>query len=76
MGTRDQIRAITEMAQGFDPDAEISISNGHHLKVTLHGPKGRRSIFASATPSDHRAIKNFRSDLRRLANDLGISLRT
>lgn len=41
---------------------------GRHLKW-LH-PDGETMVVTSATPSDHRALMNARSDLRRAGLDI------
>lgn len=37
---------------------------GQHLKITH--PRVKSPIFASATPSDHRALKNIVSKMKRM----------
>jgi len=44
----------------------VSKTNGNHLRFTR---PGRRTVFGSATPGDHRAIANIRGKLRRAKNE-------
>lgn len=41
----------------------VGMTRGTHLKLTKRGVRG--SVFASLTPSDKRAIRHVRANLRR-----------
>ena len=44
---------------------------GKHLKVQIIGPLGQKVVIAACSPSDHRAMMNFRTDVRRIAREVG-----
>lgn len=46
-----------------DSDFEVKSKNGH---VKLWSKSKKRMLTVPQTPSDHRAVKNFHADLRRL----------
>lgn len=58
-------KIFRELRREF-PFSEIEITNGNHLRLQL--PNGR-SVFASATPSDRRAMLNTRAEVRRQLKD-------
>ena len=64
-GYNDLLAKVLEQAGelGFEPQ----LTRGGHLKFSK---PGRKPVFASRTPSDHRAAKNAISDLRK--SDAGV----
>lgn len=56
------IRKVDLIAKEFG--ATVTSTNGGHLMLIL--PNGAR-VYTASTASDHRGIKNLRSDLRRYA---------
>jgi hypothetical protein len=49
---------------------KITITGSTHYKVEIEA-RGRRRVFvASSSPSDHRAILNWKCDVRRWINNL------
>jgi hypothetical protein len=63
-GDKDMRRLLKNvMAQGF----HVSKSSGQHIRVTC--PNGK-TVFTSATPSDHRVLRNFRSVLKKNGADV------
>jgi hypothetical protein len=54
------IRILTE--HGFAPFVE----QGRHIKVRWFDGERRQQFIIPRTPSDHRALLNSRSDLRRI----------
>lgn len=63
-GTLRQIkpRALGDLyRKALDAGCEVSITGSNHIRVdTPEGP-----VFGSRTSSDHRAVRNTRSQLRR-----------
>lgn len=44
------------------------------IGIEVVGPRGRRMVFASITPSDWRTARNLRTELRRAARDVGLQV--
>lgn len=57
---RERLRALIEFALG--EGWRVVRTSGGHLKFTK---QGCASIYTSSTPSDHRADRNARAQLRR-----------
>lgn len=71
MSARKTLRRIAEILEELGITATIDTSS-HHPKVCICGPLGSRKVIASSSPSDHRAMLNFRTDLRRIAREVGV----
>ena len=67
---RTQIRWIENELQALGAQHEIERTGSGHIAVKIEGRAGTRTVFTSATPSDRRAINNFRSQLRRVFREL------
>lgn len=71
MSIQKRLRHIAEILEELEiSDAEIE-SDSRHIKVNITGPLGTRRVTASTSPSDRRATLNFRSDCRRIAQQVG-----
>jgi len=57
-------RDIRRECQSLAEQANVAfaIKVGPHLRITITGPAGARGLTTSGTPSDVRAIHNFRRD--------------
>lgn len=64
-------RDLLKIAQAICPEATLELTRGDHLCVTIKGPKGQRKVFAGATPSCHRAIKNVKRLIANAAREVG-----
>jgi hypothetical protein len=62
-------RDIRRECQSLAEQANVAfaIKVGPHLRITITGPAGARGLTTSGTPSDVRAIHNFRRDFVRVA---------
>lgn len=70
MGSRQWIKNIETVVERNWNDYAIDLTAGGHVRVTLRRAGRQRMVFASATPGDRRALRNFESDLRRYARQL------
>lgn len=61
---RREARKVYRAWLGQLPGWGLEETGGDHLRFV--GPEGEL-VHVSATPSDHRALKNARSDLRRVS---------
>lgn len=61
-GLRSGVKELLQYAEseGFS----VIVGNGGHFKCSKSGTK---PVFISRTPSDERALKNARADIRRAA---------
>ena len=59
-GHNDLLGKVLAHAEGLGFEPELT--RGGHLKFSK---RGRKPVFVSRTPSDHRAAKNAISDLRK-----------
>lgn len=65
-----RIKEVREIAESVGL-AVVSVEMNNHLKVVCETTEGRRfAYFTGKTPSDDRANKNLRADLRRYAMGL------
>ena len=58
---KKELQALIDTAEGQDWRVELRDS-GHYA---FYAPDGVGLVFMPSTPSDHRSIKNARSELRR-----------
>lgn len=65
-----KIREISKMVGTFADDHDIDVTNGNHLRVVIRNGVMTRTLIAAKTPSDHRAILNFRSQVKRAVLDI------
>lgn len=70
MGGKAQQKEVEEIVRRHCSDFEIDAKGGKHMKVTLHKNGQTRKIVTSSTPSDHRARKNFESDIKRALRNM------
>jgi hypothetical protein len=69
--TSKSLRELNRLAAGLTDDFTIEKTKRGHYKVTVFGPAGQKSIFASCTPSDYRESRNLTADLARAVQALG-----
>lgn len=73
-GMKQHYRSICEIVKSLGLKAEVSRNRQSHIVVTLEGKDGSFDVITSSTPSDHRAILNFKSRLRRKAVEVGCEM--
>jgi hypothetical protein len=61
------LEGLQRVVEEFAKEYEIGRTCSGHLAVALKISGLSRTVFFSGTPSDHRAIKNFRTNVRKLA---------
>jgi hypothetical protein len=66
-------REILAYLSQIHVECEIEVAGSGHLRVKMKGPKGRRLVVASKTPSDGRGELNMFARFRRTARELGCS---
>lgn len=68
---REIRHAIEQATEQLASDFSIDMTPGTHICVTLRRAGQSRKVFTGLTPSDHRALQNFKSNLRRAWTELG-----
>ena len=71
MGKKQHARRVEEMIAQHCADFEsVTGRKNAHLGFILRCNGQTRKLFTSSTPSDHRAIKNFESDVKRAVREM------
>lgn len=73
MGSRSTTtweRDLLTMASNFCDRVELSYAKGH-IKLIMEGPAGRKALFCSGTPSDHRTLANTAKQMKMVAVEIG-----
>ncbi|NKX37310.1 hypothetical protein HGG70_05100 [Rhodobacteraceae bacterium R_SAG4] len=70
MNPRQTLRALKEILKDMGLPESVETSH-RHPKVIIVGPLGQRKVTVSSSPSDHRALMNIRTDIRRVAREVG-----
>lgn len=65
---QDAVRAAIR-DEGLDCTA-CDLTGGNHLRFTVAFNSKSRALYTSYTPSDWRAIKHVRKDIRRLKQEM------
>lgn len=65
------LREITAMLTALGIIDAVVEKTSKHVKILITGPLGTRKVVTSSSPSDHRTMLNFKSDLRRVAREVG-----
>ncbi len=60
-----RLKEIVKLVSAVTLDHEVSLTKGNHVIITLRRNGEQRRLFTAKTPSDHRGLKNFKSDVRR-----------
>lgn len=67
---RKRNKEIADVIEEFTSNYEIEHTGGGHLCVTLRRNGHTRKVFTGNTPSDHRSLRRFRTDARRMWMEL------
>lgn len=60
-----RLRELKRLVADEVPDEfDITLTRNNHYRVVLRSGNNRSTLFFSSTPSDFRAVRNFRSQVR------------
>ena len=66
-GMFKRMKALREVAESVGVEVvKVEKPGGAHIRVTLKKGARIRTSYAAASTSDHRALMNWKSDIRRM----------
>lgn len=66
MSLNKHLEQVEKVVCEFAKSYQIGRTRSNHLAIEMVVNGQRRTVFFSGTPSDHRAIKNFRTKVRKM----------